>query len=158
MSFQNGGALGQQYMAVSYPQQNMMYVPAQMPQQTIFRQPPPIQQMPIQQTYPLIVGRQVNTLEEIRPNEVPNDGSYAVFPSGDLSCVYIKYFTSSGTIETLRFVPETPAVTAADAVPQTDILAPVNERLDRIEKKLSKLSYYRKPYKKEDADGDERTE
>lgn len=158
MSFQNGGALGQQYMAVGYPQQNMMYVPAQMPQQTLFRQPPPIQQMPIQQTYPLIVGRQVNTLEEIRPNEVPNDGSYAVFPNGDLSCVYIKYFTSSGTIETLRFVPETPAVMAVDAVPQTDMFAPLNERLDRIEKKLSKLSYYRKPYKKEDADGDERTE
>lgn len=119
MSFQNGGIPGQQYMAVGYPQQNMMYVPAQMPQQTIFRQPPPIQQMPIQQTYPLIVGRQVNTLEEIRPNEVPNDGSYAVFPSGDLSCVYIKYFTSSGTIETLRFVPETPAVTAVDAFIRT---------------------------------------
>lgn len=149
MPFQNGPNNPPQYVMMQYPQQNMAY---QIPQQNFYR--PPVQQMQMQ-TYPMIVGRQVNSLEEIRPNEVPNDGSISVFPTGDLSCVYLKFFTSSGTIETLKFVPEAPAVNVADVTPQNDILGSINERLDRIEKKLSKRYYGGKPApRKEDADAE----
>lgn len=84
------------------PQNNMGYpmyngLPINQP---VYRtQVPQVQPMQMQPSYSVIPGRIVNTPDEIRPNEVPNDGSIAVFPLNDGSAVYLKYFTGEGRIK-----------------------------------------------------------
>lgn len=74
------------------PQNNMGYpmyngLPINQP---VYRtQVPQVQPMQMQPSYSVIPGRIVNTPDEIRPNEVPNDGSIAVFPLNDGSAVYL---------------------------------------------------------------------
>ena len=131
--------------------------------QPIFRtQMPQVQPMPVQPNYSVIPGRIVNNPDEIRPNEVPNDGSIAVFPLNDGSAVYLKYFTGEGRINTVKFTVEAPETQMVDGVPnQNGGFAEINQRLERIEKMISKNNHYRKPYqnqKKEavnDASSDE---
>ena len=99
------------------PQNNMGYpmyngLPINQP---VYRaQVPQVQPMQMQPSYSVIPGRIVNTPDEIRPNEVPNDGSIAVFPLNDGSAVYLKYFTGEGRINTVKFTLETPAMVAGD--------------------------------------------
>lgn len=108
---------------------------------------PQVQPMPVQPNYSVIPGRIVNNPDEIRPNEVPNDGSIAVFPLNDGSAVYLKYFTGEGRINTVKFTVETPETQMADGVPnQNGGFAEINQRLERIEKMISKNNHYRKPY------------
>lgn len=123
---------------------------------------PQVQPMPVQPNYSVIPGRIVNNSDEIRPNEVPNDGSIAVFPLNDGSAVYLKYFTGEGRINTVKFTVEAPETQMVDGVPnQNGGFAEINQRLERIEKMISKNNHYRKPYqnqKKEavnDASSDE---
>lgn len=57
-----------------------------------------------QQPYrPGIPGRVVQDITEVRPNEVPGDGSPAIFVKNDMSCVYVKYLSNVGKIETLIY-------------------------------------------------------
>ena len=131
--------------------------------QPVFRtQMPQVQPMPVQPNYSVIPGRIVGNPDEIRPNEVPNDGSIAVFPLNDGSAVYLKYFTGEGRINTVKFTVESPETQIVDGVPnQNGGFAEINQRLERIEKMISKNNHYRKPYqnqKKEavnDASSDE---
>lgn len=108
---------------------------------------PQVQPMPVQPNYSVIPGRIVNNPDEIRPNEVPNDGSIAVFPLNDGSAVYLKYFTGEGRINTVKFTVEAPETQMVDGVPnQNGGFAEINQRLERIEKMISKNNHYRKPY------------
>lgn len=136
------------YPMQGYPVQGYGYQ-----QPVVYR--PPVQQMTQQPPMiSAIPGRVVNTFEDIRPNEVPGDGSISVFPQGDLSCIYVRYIAGDGTIKTRKFVEETEAI-AAD-MPSTGQTnqngtpdyAALNEKLDKIDKKLSKL-FYKKPMRKE---------
>lgn len=94
-------------------------------------------------------GRIVSQVEEITPQEVPMDGSVGLFPQNDYSCIYAKQWTKDGNIQTVRYVPEQPAV-------QTDQKTPLEEHLDRIEEKLEALdkklnrqkNYQKRPYPK----------
>lgn len=57
-----------------------------------------------QQPYrPGMPGRVVQDITEVRPNEVPGDGSPAIFVKNDMSCVYVKYLSNVGKIETLIY-------------------------------------------------------
>lgn len=54
-----------------------------------------MQGMGIQNGYPqqfvqAIPGRMIHDIQEVRPNEVPNNGTVAIFPKDDMSCVYVK--------------------------------------------------------------------
>src|SRR5690625_6955568 len=100
--------------------------------------------MQMQPSYSVIPGRIVNTPDESRPNEVPNDGSIAVFPLNDGSAVYLKYFTGEGRINTVKFTVEAPETQMVDGVPnQNGGFAEINQRLERIEKMISKNNHYR---------------
>lgn len=51
-----------------------------------------MQGMGIQNGYPqqfvqAIPGRMIHDIQEVRPNEVPNNGTVAIFPKDDMSCV-----------------------------------------------------------------------
>lgn len=78
------------------------YMPVQQPYQ---QYQPQYQQMPTC-IVPQISGRVVNSLDDITVQEVPTDGTMALFPSADGKCIYSKRWTPDGNISTMRFVPE----------------------------------------------------
>lgn len=97
-----------------------------------------------------IYGRPVTAPNEITPQEVPMDGTIALFPMQDLSCVYAKTWGADGTIKTMRFVPE--PVNDPQNEGQTEgsmdaLFASLNQRLDKIEKMLTRKPYHNKPKK-----------
>lgn len=82
-------------------------------------------------------GRIVSGVDEIKVNEVPMDGSLALFPQNDLSCIYAKQWSSDGTINTVRYILDIPAPSAKQSTTITDEVATaIMERLDKIEKAL----------------------
>lgn len=58
-------------------------------------------------------GFYVNDPAEIRPGDVPMDGSICFFPASNLSSITIKQWNSMGQLDTMVFVP------APNQVPQT---------------------------------------
>ena len=100
----------------------------------------PYQQMPTRMV-PQISGRVVNSLDDIIVPEVPTDGTVALFPSADGSCIYSKRWTPDGNISTMRFVPE-----ASEAQPkqpsQLDIIDNrISELFDAVERIEDRLPY-----------------
>lgn len=58
-------------------------------------------------------GFYVNDPTEIRPGDVPMDGSICFFPASNLSSITIKQWNSMGQLDTMMFVP------APNQAPQT---------------------------------------
>lgn len=136
------------------PQSNTGY-PTYYPQmpmtQPVFRvQTPQVQPMGAPQfSCSVLPGRIVNNPDEIRPNEVPNDGSIAVFPLNDGSTVYLKFFTGEGRINTVKFTVESPDIPVGDGAPnQNDGYAAIKQELDEIKKMIAKNNRYHRPYRK----------
>lgn len=125
------------YIAQPMPQSNNMYNMYPMSQAQPMYRPTP-------QNYPVIVGKMVSDLNDIRPNEVPNDGSISVFPQSDGTCIYVKYLSGDGRINTVKYVAETPEIPNVNQNGTNDQLATISERLSSIEKMLSKQN--KKPY------------
>lgn len=91
--------------------------PITMPQQ--YQAPQPVRQQPGLRT--------VSSADEITVQEVPTDGSIALFPLADGSAVIGKRWMPDGSISTTRFVPDS---TTAQTAP--DPLATINTRIDEI--------------------------
>lgn len=113
------------------------YMPMQQPYQPY---QPQYQQMPARMV-PQISGRVVNSLDDITVQEVPTDGTMALFPSADGSCIYSKRWTPDGNISTMRFVPE-----VSEAQPkqpsQLDIIDNrISELFDVVERIEDRLPY-----------------
>lgn len=88
----------------------MPYTPYQMPFAAPFQQqqyapsmPTQVQPMPVQQ--PGIAGHMVGSHEEIKPNDVPMNGTAAYFPAQDGSVIYAKAWNPDGSITTVRYTP-----------------------------------------------------
>lgn len=91
----------------------------QYPNYPIYQQPRPTFQNNIN-------GKRVATFDEINLNDIPMDGSVAVFLNGDMSEIQTRCWKSDGTIAKVVFRPiEVPEVNVQNA----DIYA----RLDKIE-------------------------
>lgn len=71
--------------------------------QPLFNQQQSIQ--PQQQTG--LNGKVVQAVEQITANDVPMDGSVAVFPKQDMSEIYTKSWNADGTIRTIVYKPYT---------------------------------------------------
>ena len=113
------------------------YMPMQQAHQP-YRQP--YRQMPTRMV-PQISGRIVNSPDDITEQEVPTDGTVALFPSADGSCIYSKRWTPDGNISTMRFVPD-----ASEAQPkqpsQLDIIDNrISELFDVVERIEDRLPY-----------------
>lgn len=108
----------------------------------------------MQQSSPSFPGRTINNPNEIRPNEVPLDGSASLFPMNDWSCIYLKAWGADGNIQTVRFIPEKLEVVAEQQGPSNFDL--VMERLDNIEKMIqsqgNRKQYYNNNNQKKEAD------
>lgn len=64
------------------------------------------QQMPqMPQQAQGLVGKVVNDVSMVSPNDVPMDGSIAIFPKGDMTEIYCKQWKQDGTIQTVIYRP-----------------------------------------------------
>lgn len=88
-------------MMPTIPPVGQVQMPA-MPQQQTPMQPQ--QQVQPRQSY--LQGRMVESENDIKPNEIPMDGTVTFFPKSDLSCVYGKTWTQDGVLKPLKFVRE----------------------------------------------------
>ncbi len=82
-----------------------------------------------------IPGRMIYSPDEIVPQEVPMDGSVSLFPMHDWSCVYGKWWTSNGQIQTVKFVLEQPKKQIDESAAS---LSDISARLEKVERYLFK--------------------
>lgn len=89
------------------------------------------------QTY--LKGRVVNSENDIRPNEVPMDGSVSFFPLGDGKAIYVKWWGNNGLIEGRVFVPaQEDSIDVVSNEGANKKLDDILDRLGRMEKRLGK--------------------
>lgn len=124
----------------------------------------PIQNMAMQQagtiqTRPVIPAGITTGLEDIRPNEVPSDGTVSLFMMNDYSAVYAKAVNQQGTIDTVKYVPEKPVEQVVQNG-STDFNQLVLSRLDNIEKMIAqnRNKPYYKNYHKNSQNKEEKTD
>lgn len=82
---------------------------------------------------PMIIGKVVNRVEDVTPNDIPMDGSYGVFPIQDRSCIYLKRWNADGTISTEKYLKE---VIDIPKEPERD---PIDEKLTTIQFDIDQL-------------------
>ena len=95
------------YQPYSYNQQAYPYFPPQRPRGFQPEQQPMQQQAQNFIPEQGIIGRVVKTQDSIVANDVPMDGSIAVFPLQDLSAIFAKRWNADGTICTVTYKPTT---------------------------------------------------
>lgn len=88
-----------------------------------------------QQAQQRVVGRVIGSAQEVTPQEVPMDGSLALFLLADGSAVVGKRWTPEGTIDEVRFVKETTEPQASTPTFEESVL----DRLDAIEDNLASI-------------------
>lgn len=84
-----------------------------------------------------IFGKIVQNESQITPNDVPMDGTIALFPLQDFSKIIAKQWTPNGLIQTLEYLPanakdDNPTVTL------NEVMSHMDERLDQIEDLFTK--------------------
>lgn len=139
MPMNNGYGYNQQMPLQNPYQQRMDFL--QNYQQNL-QQPVQQMQMPVG-----INGKIVPSIENVTANDVPMDGSIAVFPKQDMSEIYIKFWENNGTIRTIVFKPvleNTP-----NNLPQADektilslsesVTGAFMERFDSLERQINEL-------------------
>lgn len=131
----------QRYNQYSYPQ---------------YQQPQQIQQQFPQQIIPQqagLCGRMVNSVEEVTANDVPMNEPFAIFPKADGSEVYIKSWSANGLIQTVTYKPQLDG--KQNELPKEDtatLFAPIMERLDQIEAKITQSQRTTRAKKESDSE------
>lgn len=80
-----------------------------------------------------IIGKVVGSQNDVFPNDVPGDGSIALFPQSDYSVIYAKQWNADGSISTIKFVPEIQNETAEQQDAGGVTMADVMNQLSNIE-------------------------
>lgn len=124
-AFEAGWTAAQKQMAFSQPQIS----------ERIFQNQQNI--IPSRPSY--LPGRLIGTPEDIRPNEIPMDGTIAVFPSLDYSYVVLKAWNSNGSIQTEIYRHESSGEPTDKDVKLEEFKMDLTERLERIEKMLTSV-------------------
>lgn len=93
--------------------------------------------------------RVIKSTDDIKPNEIPSDGSISLFLMDDLGAIYGKCWTNNGTVKNLRFVLERDDPNRSDPKIESSKTSmnqdEIFERLSRmmsemIDEKLSKFN------------------
>lgn len=87
-----------------------------------------------------IRGRVIADPQEIRPNEISQDGVPSYFPTRDYTTIYAKAWNANGGIDTVKYVLEQPVV-EPQGPSEFDLMM---ERIDRLEQSLSQQMYQRR--------------
>ncbi len=110
------------------------------------------------QQQPSLSGRMVNSVEEVVPNEIPMNGSVAIFPMANMSSIYVKGWNPDGTISTVQYMPvkaednSTPSVTLADVMNSLDDIRQLIDEKVKEPKKTTTRSTSRKKEPEDDAE------
>ena len=107
------------------PPRNQM-MPSNVPLQMQNPQP-----QPMPQSYG-VAGRLVASEQDIRPNDIPMDGSVSWFPQTDGGCIYAKQWMADGTIRTTKYIPY--------IAPEPQQFQPIqNNDISSLEARVAKL-------------------
>ena len=120
-------------MNAQYPYQPMAPFQAPMyqsPYQPAYQMQQPAQQAA--QARPAIAGRVVQSIGDVQVQEVPTDGTMALFPSADWSCVYGKRWTPDGSIATVKFVPDQSEESREQGSTVERQIAFINDRISEL--------------------------
>ena len=94
-----------------------------------------------------IAGRVVNNFSEVVPNDVPMNGTYAIFVKGDMSEIQAKAWSADGKIVTNVFKP-TFGIVANNSIPNEeksilgaseDVTEAFMKRFDEIQSRLDAI-------------------
>lgn len=130
---------GQQYN----PQQSYMdrLAGLQQYQQTLQQPQMQPQQIPVG-----LNGKIVDSAEQITANDVPMDGSFAMFPKKDMSEIYLKSWTPNGTIATVVFRPIMEESSNSSSVQESvrvslsdEVTEVILQKFDELAKKIEEL-------------------
>lgn len=135
---------------------NQAYYIQPQPQPQNFNQYPPFPQNQNRFSQaPQIPSRMISSLDEVKPNDVPMDGTPSLFLANDYSCIFAKAWNQQGGIDTIKYVPDIPKQQPT----QDPFQVAVMERLDKIEGMLNRKPYYNKnnQQRKEKIQNDEPT-
>lgn len=98
------------------------------------------QQMPYQNNVRSVIpGRSVVNVKEITSDEVPMDGSLALFPKKDESAIYVRSYNGKGTIDTKIYIPAPSDYVDEDITPERstisneDILKSITDLANRVD-------------------------
>lgn len=87
-------------------------------------------------------GRMIASPQEIRPNEISQDGVPSYFPTSDYSVIYAKAWNADGGIDTIKYVQEQPVLEAQGPSQFDQVMA----RLDRLEEIVTQSNQRRQNY------------
>lgn len=150
------GMYNPQFNMPAYPGYQPQFTPNQQNQLPFSTNPfPPSQQQitstntvtPVQQAG--LQGRVVGTVSEVRPNDVPSDGSPSFFPLNDYSEIYVKSLNNEGLISTVVYKPvqEKEGKQPKDIAPPayiSELSAKVDEIFDYLPKVTEELENLKK--------------
>lgn len=102
----------------------------------------------VQSSQPSFTGRYINEVTEIKPNEVPMDGSISLFPTADLTSIYLKLWTPEGKIATIRY--EAVAKEDSDQNANDNFKEDIYARLEKLETAMKEKSSKKSKAKEED--------
>lgn len=126
----------------------------QQPMYSGYQYQQPQYQQYIQQVQNTLPGRIVDDIATVGANEVPMDGSKAVFMKSDGTMMYVRQWQPNGTISTVAYKPYIePKEVQAEQVTTDElktVYAPLKEQLDNIENMLNKMCNGRKPTTKKE--------
>lgn len=87
-----------------------------------------------------IVGKFVQNQEVISANDVPMNGTPAIFPKSDMSEIYVKSWNANGTIDTMTFTRLFDVQTVnSSSESQKSVNDPFNELREAFEKRFDAL-------------------
>lgn len=85
-------------------------------------------------------GYMVRDLSDIKPRDVPMDGSVSWFPQEDFTCIWARMWNKDGQLMTFKFVEEVPNVPAQNQVNQPDeFQATLMSRLDALQASIETI-------------------
>lgn len=88
-----------------------------------------------------IFGKVVQNESQITPNDVPMDGTIALFPLQDYSKIIAKQWTQNGTISTVTYSPDTQSnQNGSESLTIDELSKQFNDRFDQIEDLLTSPS------------------
>lgn len=112
------------------PNPGPMYMPQTPPNPASMPAPQPQSQAPSG-----IPGRFVEDIGEVKPGEIPMDGTTVFFPTKDYKKVYAKVWGQDGKLYTFCFIPEEPILEAKESEEKSQFDA-ILSRFDELEAKL----------------------
>lgn len=85
----------------------------------------------------MLPGKFIRSPKDIRPNDIPGDGTVAFFPEGDYNYIIAKGWNEDGDrMDTVKYVPEQRVSQQPHQSPEMQLLQDTMQRLERIESML----------------------